>query len=68
MRLLNSHEQIDRNRRKFFMKYGFDIIKYTDLTMSGSTDDELILQMEVSPKQLEDFRKDVQTKKLKQWH
>lgn len=68
MRLLDSQEQINRNRRKFFMKYGFDIIKYTDLTMNGSTDDEMIQQMGVSPKQLEHFRKDVRKKKQKQLH
>jgi hypothetical protein len=66
LRLLDSRGQIHRNRRKFFMKYGFDIIQYTDLAMTGNTDEEMLDQMGISSNQLEHFRKDLRTKKLKQ--
>lgn len=65
MRLLDPQEQVARNRRKFFMKYGFDIIEYTDLIVSGNTDEDILKRMKISPNQLEHFRKDCRIKKLK---
>lgn len=65
MRLLDTQEQVARNRRKFFMKYGFDIIEYTELTVTGNTDEEILDRMRISPNQLEHFRKDSQIKRLK---
>lgn len=66
MRLLDSQEQVDRNRRKFFMKYGFDIIEYTNLSMTGSTDEEMIDHMGISLNQLEHFRRDMRKRRLNQ--
>jgi len=66
LRLLDSQKQVDRNRRKFFMKYGFDIIQYTDLTMKGTSDEDIVEHMGISPGQLQHFRKDLYLKKLKQ--
>ena len=60
----NSHEQVLRNRRKFFMKYGFDIIKYVEMTVAGSTDDEISEELGLLPGQLERFRKDLRSKKF----
>lgn len=66
MRLLDSQQQVDRNRRKFFMKYGFDIIKYTDMTVIGNTDEEILQEMNIYSSQLEHFRKNIRLTKLKQ--
>lgn len=64
MRLLDSQEQVARNRRKFFMKYGFDVIQYVEMTVAGNTDDEILTEMSISPQQLEHFRKDLRSKKF----
>ncbi len=65
MQLCNSQQQVDRNRRKFFMKYGFDIIKYTDMTVTGNTDEEILQVMDISTKQLDHFRKNFRLRKYK---
>ena len=65
MRLLDFQEQVARNRRKFFMKYGFDIIQYTDMTVTGTPDEEILYQMGIASEQLDYFRSDQHLKKLK---
>lgn len=63
MRLKDSKEQVSRNRRKFFMKYGFDVIRYVDMMVAGKTDEELVVELGISSQQLEHFRKDLRSKK-----
>lgn len=65
MRLKDPHEQVSRNRRKFFMKYGFDVIKYVDMMVAGHTDEEMIAELGITEEQLEHFRKDLRSKKFK---
>jgi hypothetical protein len=65
LRRLDPQEQVSRNRRKFFMKYGFDIIQYTNMMVNASTDDDIISKLEITPEQLEHFRKNLRLKNLK---
>ena len=58
-------DQIQRNRRKFFMKYGFDLIQYINLEMTGKTEDEIIDILGILPIQLEHFKRDRMLRKLK---
>ncbi|NLJ99672.1 MAG: hypothetical protein GX318_00345 [Clostridia bacterium] len=46
-----------RNRRKFFMQYGFDIIEYVSLAASGKTEEEIMSTLGVLPCQLEHYYK-----------
>lgn len=64
MRLKDPYEQVSRNRRKFFMKYGFDVIKYVDMMVAGNTDEEMVAELGISAEQLEHFRKDLRLKKI----
>lgn len=63
LRTKDSKEQVSRNRRKFFMKYGFDIIQYVEMNVAGNTDDEMLMELGISPQQLDHFRKDLRSKK-----
>ncbi|HHX94775.1 MAG TPA: hypothetical protein GX691_02985 [Clostridia bacterium] len=65
MRRLDHQEQVSRNRRKFFMKYGFDVIQYTNMMVNASTDDDIISELGITPQQLEHFRKNLLLKNLK---
>ena len=65
MRRLDPQEQVSRNRRKFFMKYGFDVIQYTNMMVNASTDDDIISELGITPQQLEHFRKNLLLKNLK---
>ncbi|NLO89159.1 MAG: hypothetical protein GX088_02330 [Clostridia bacterium] len=58
-------DQVQRNRRKFFMKYGFDLIQYVNLEMIGKTEDEIIDILGIFPFQLEKFKRDRTLRKLK---
>jgi len=64
LRLKDPYEQVSRNRRKFFMKYGFDVIKYVDMMVAGNTDEEMVAELGISAEQLEHFRKDLRLKKI----
>ncbi|KUK10347.1 MAG: hypothetical protein XD50_1418, partial [Clostridia bacterium 41_269] len=65
MTAANHIDQIQRNRRKFFMKYGFDLIQYINLEMCGKPEEEIIETLGILPMQLEHFKKDIRIKKLK---
>ena len=65
MRQLDPQERVSRNRRKFFMKYGFDIIQYTNMMVTGKTDEEIISEMGITAGQLEHFKKNLRLKNLK---
>lgn len=65
MNRLDTQEQVSRNRRKFFMKYGFDIIQYTEMMVTGYTDEEILGKMGISSEQLDHFRNDLNLNKLK---
>jgi len=59
------NEQVSRNRRKFYMKYGFDIIHYVNLSVAGNPEEEIVSELNILPEQFNHFKKDLILRKNK---